>query len=96
MFDSGKHDLFIVDAALIYESGYDAHLDYVIVVTAQMKHRMERALNRQTLSREEILKRIEFQWSEEDKTNIADYVVHNDGSELELENQIDELFNTLA
>jgi len=96
VFDSGKHDLFIVDAALIYESGYDAHLDYVIVVTAQMKHRMERALNRQTLSREEILKRIEFQWSEEDKTNIADYVVHNDGSELELENQIDELFNTLA
>ena len=57
---------------------------------------MERALSRQTLSREEILKRIEFQWSEEDKTNIADYVVHNDGSEIELKNQIDELFNTLA
>ena len=93
---TGKHALFIVDAALIYESGYDAHLDYVIVVSAQLKHRMERALDRKTLSRDEILKRIEFQWPEEDKTNIADYVIHNDGTELELKNQIDELYNTLV
>ena len=57
---------------------------------------MERALDRKTLSRDEILKRIEFQWPEEDKTNIADYVIHNDGTELELKNQIDELYNTLV
>ena len=93
---AGKHELFIVDAALIYESGYDAHLDYVIVISAQLKHRMERALDRKTLSRDEILKRIEFQWPEEDKTNIADYVIHNDGTELELKNQIDELYNSLV
>ena len=96
ILDQNKHELFIVDAALIYESGYDAHLDYVIVISAQLKHRMERALDRKTLSRDEILKRIEFQWPEEDKTNIADYVIHNDGTELELKNQIDELYNTLV
>ena len=28
----GKHGIFIVDGALIFESGYDVHLDYVIVV----------------------------------------------------------------
>ncbi|GIS36265.1 MAG: hypothetical protein Ct9H90mP7_2730 [Candidatus Neomarinimicrobiota bacterium] len=38
---ANQYSLFIVDAALIYESGYDAHLDYVIVITAQLKHRME-------------------------------------------------------
>ena len=75
ILDAGKHELFIVDAALIYESGYDAHLDYVIVVTAQLKHRMERALNRNTLTREEILKRIDFQWPEEDKISLADFVI---------------------
>ena len=96
ILDTGKHKLFIVDAALIYESGYDAHLDYVIVISAQLKHRMERALDRKTLSRDEILKRIEFQWPEEDKTNIADYVIHNDGTEIELKNQIDELYKTLV
>jgi len=96
ILDQNNHELFIVDAALIYESGYDAHLDYVIVVTAQLKHRMERALNRNTLTREEILKRIEFQWPEEDKTSLADFVVHNDGTEAELNDQIVELFKKLV
>ena len=96
ILDQNNHQLFIVDAALIYESGYDAHLDYVIVVTAQLKHRMERALNRNTLTRDEILKRIEFQWPEEDKTSLADFVIHNDGSEAELNDQIVELFKKLV
>ena len=96
ILDQNNHKLFIVDAALIYESGYDAHLDYVIVVTAQLKHRMERALNRNTLTRDEILKRIEFQWPEEDKTSLADFVIHNDGTEAELNNQIVELFKKLV
>ena len=96
ILDQNNHKLFIVDAALIYESGYDAHLDYVIVVTAQLKHRMERALNRNTLTREEILKRIEFQWPEEDKTGLADFVIHNDGTEAELNDQIVELFKKLV
>ena len=91
----GKHDIFIVDGALIFESGYDVHLDYVIVVTAQLKHRMERALGRETLSREQILKRIEFQWPEEEKVNLADFVVHNDGTEEEFHKNIEELIKKL-
>ena len=91
----GKHDIFIVDGALIFESGYDVHLDYVIVVTAQLKHRMERALGRETLSREEILKRIEFQWPEKEKVNLADFVVHNDGTEKELHKKIEGLVKKL-
>ena len=59
--DGGKHDIFVVDAALIYESGADTHMDYVIVITALIKTRMERALARETLSREEILKRMDLQ-----------------------------------
>tara|TARA_Y100000758_G_scaffold108631_1_gene76082 strand:- start:209 stop:802 length:594 start_codon:yes stop_codon:yes gene_type:complete len=91
----GKHDIFIVDGALIFESGYDVHLDYVIVVTAQLKNRMERALGRETLSREEILKRIEFQWPEKEKVNLADFVIHNDGTEKELHKNIEGLVKKL-
>ena len=63
----GKFEIFIIDGALIFESGYDVHMDYIVVVTALLKNRMERALARQTLSREDILKRIELQWPEEEK-----------------------------
>lgn len=96
VLQEGKYGLFIVDGALIFESGYDAHLDYVIVVTAQLKHRMERALGRETLSRDEILKRIEFQWPEEEKVNLADFVIHNDGTEDELIKNVESLIEKLT
>jgi dephospho-CoA kinase len=96
VFNNKKHGVFIVDAALIYETGFDAHLDYVIVVTAHLKNRMERALGRETLSREEILKRVGFQWPEEEKVNMADFVVHNDGTEVEFKKNIESLIKKLT
>ena len=96
VFNDKKHGVFIVDAALIYETGFDAHLDYVIVVTAHLKNRMERALGRETLSREEILKRVGFQWPEEEKVNMADFVVHNDGAEAELQKNIESIIKKLT
>ena len=95
VLSDGKHNVFIIDAAMIYESGYDIHLDYVIVITAQLKNRMERALARNTLTREEILKRMEFQWTEEEKVNMADFVIHNDGTKKELNNNIKSLMKKL-
>ena len=95
ILSDGKHAVFIIDAAMIYESGYDIHLDYIIVITAQLKNRMERALARKTLTREEILKRIEFQWPEEEKVGMADFVIHNDDSEKELNDNIKSLIKKL-
>ena len=94
--DNGKHDIFVVDAALVYESGADTHMDYVIVITALIKTRMERALARETLSREEILKRMDLQWSEEEKVALADFVIHNDGPEKELIKNITDIYKELV
>ena len=94
--DGEKHDIFVVDAALIYESGADTHMDYVIVITALIKTRMERALARETLSREEILKRMDLQWSEEEKIALADFVIHNDGPEKELIKNITDIYKELV
>ncbi len=94
--DNGKHDIFVVDAALVYESGADTHMDYVIVITALIKTRMERALARETLSREEILKRVDLQWPEEEKVALADFVIHNDGPEKELIKNITDIYKELV
>ena len=94
--EKGTHDIFVVDAALIYESGADTHMDYVIVITALLKVRMERALQRETLTRDEILKRIDLQWPEEEKIALADFVIHNDGTEEELRGSITDIYNQLV
>ena len=96
VLEKGKNDIFVIDAALIYESGADTHMDYVIVITALLKIRMERALQRETLSRDEILKRIDLQWPEEEKIALADFVIHNDSTEKELLNSIADIYNKLV
>ncbi len=91
-----KHSIFIVDGAMIFESGYDQHLDYVIVITAMLKNRMVRSTSRGTLTRQQILQRMEFQWSEEVKTGLADFVIHNDGTEDDLKKEITGVFQKIT
>jgi dephospho-CoA kinase len=96
VLEKSAYDFFVVDAALIYESGADTHMDYVIVITAFLKVRMERALQRETLTRDEILKRMDLQWPEEEKIALADFVIHNDSTEEEFRNSITDIYNQLV
>lgn len=93
---TNKYPLFVVDGAVIFESGFDQHLDYVIVVVAQLKNKLSRALERGTLTRDQIIKRMDLQWSDDEKTGMADFVVHNDGGENELKEQIGEIYSHLV
>ena len=96
VLEKGTYDIFVIDAALIYESGADTHMDYIIVITALLKGRMERALQRETLTRNEILKRIDLQWPEEEKIALADFVIHNDNTEEEFRDSITDIYNQLV
>ena len=91
----GKHDNFIVDAALIYESGADTHMDYVIVVTSHLNLRIERVLQRGDLTREEFLKRVDLQWPDEDKTNMADFIIKNNSSKENLVKETNRVYYTI-
>ena len=86
--NQNKHASFIVDGALIFESGMDQHLDLVLLIASSLKFRIERALNRGTLSREDIIRRNELQWTDEDKATSADYTIYNNGTEKELQDKI--------
>ena len=66
-----KHNCFVVDAALIYESGADTHMDYVIVITSLLRYRTERVMSRNNMTRDDFLKRVSLQWSDEDKEHMA-------------------------
>ena len=91
-----KASFFMVDGALIYESELDRNLDYIIVVTAKLSIRMERALKKGILPRKDILRRIDLQWPCETKVRMADFVIHNDTTEKDLQSQVKEIFNRLV
>ena len=95
ILELGKHEIFIVDAALIYESGADTHMDYVIVVTSHLKIRTERVMKRGIINRDDFLKRVELQWPEKDKIDMADFIIHNNGSMNNLNQEAKNVYNQL-
>ena len=92
---TGKHDVFVVDAALIYESGAFTHMDYVIVVTSHLKIRTERVMTRGGLTRDQFFQRLELQWPDEDKVHMADFVIYNNGTIDQLEVEAKTIYDQL-
>ncbi|MEN3038952.1 MAG: dephospho-CoA kinase [Candidatus Kryptonium sp.] len=71
------HSFVIVEAALIFESGFDRELDYVIVVDADEEIKIKRIIERDNCSREEVLKRMKAQMNPTKKRKLADIVIQN-------------------
>jgi len=67
------------EAALLFESGSYKKLDYTILVTAPADIRITRVMQRDTITREEVLDRINKQLPDEEKQKLADFTIVNDG-----------------
>lgn len=85
--------LAIVEAALIYEAGFDRFLDAVVVVDAGEEARIDRAAKRDGLSRTSVLERMNSQMDPLAKLKKADYIIHNDGTTEELEQKVKFLYS---
>lgn len=72
----------IHEAALIFEAGVSERLDYVIGVTAPQVLRIKRVMDRDKVTREEVLKRISRQIEEDIKMKLCDFVIDNDEQKL--------------
>jgi len=87
--------LLVKEAAILFESGGARGLDAIVVVTAELPQRIERAVKKGMGTPEEIMQRIARQWSEEKLVEHADYVIENKGSLEELKNKCDALYKKL-
>ncbi len=82
---SSQHEnskYILEEAAILFESGANKNLDYVIVMDAPLKDRMKRISERDHLSEEMILKRIENQWPADKILGLADWIIRNDDKHL--------------
>ena len=68
----------IKEAALIFESGSQDQLDYIIGVSAPVPLRMLRAMKRDGSTRDQVLARMNKQIQEVIKMRLCDFVIHND------------------
>lgn len=72
----------IKEAALMFESGSAAQLDYIIGVQAPVSERIKRVMDRDNVSREQVLARMSRQINETIKMKLCNFVVVNDEQQL--------------
>ncbi len=86
-------DLVFNEAAILFETGAYLLFDATILIMAPLETRIERVQKRDSLSREEVLKRIANQWTDTQKMALTPYHIVNDGRPLLI--QLEELIAEL-
>lgn len=70
------------EAALFFEAGSAGGLDHIIGVYTPKALRMQRTMQRDNITREEVEKRMKNQLNEELKMRLCDSVIYNDEQQL--------------
>ena len=90
-----KNSPFVVkEAAILFESGSYKYCDTIITVTAPLETRLQRVMKRDKTDRESVLKRIENQWTDEQRIAKSNYVIHNLSVES-TKKQVDEILKKM-
>lgn len=65
-----------LESAILYESGFNEYVDYVLFVDAPKEIRLDRAMQRDTVSAERIKARMQMQYPELHR-KLADFIIDN-------------------
>ena len=80
-----KTNIVFIETALVFEAGIEDFFDYIILVFAEEKIRIERTLAREKISEAEIRNRMKFQTPDEEKREHVDFVIENNSTTDDLE-----------
>lgn len=72
----------LYEAAIMYESGYYRLMDANILVTAPVEVRIQRVIERDRVTREQVVARMRNQRVDQEDCSWADFIIRNDGSDF--------------
>lgn len=85
----------IKEAAILFESGSYKDCDFVITIVAPLELRIQRVMKRDLVSREDVLKRINNQWTDIKRKENSHFVIENtDISKARI--QVNEILKKIA
>lgn len=87
--------IFVIkETAILFETQGHVSCDFVITVTAPIEVRVRRVKDRDQSSEEEIKKRINSQYTDEQRIKLSDFVIENDNLESTKE-QVIKIYNEI-
>lgn len=87
-------NIVLVESAILIDSGFDDVCDKIVVVDAPIDLRLERVMQRDATTREQVLKRIGNQMNNEKMLIRADYVIVNNGT-ADIASQVDSILGSI-
>jgi dephospho-CoA kinase len=92
--DFEESGMLWMESAIMYESGINRLVDRVVVVTAPEEVRLQRIMQRDSISRQQAQQWIGRQWPQKIVRTLANYEIVNDGI-ADIDTQIDRLLTTM-
>lgn len=92
---SQKSPYIIKEAAILIESGSYKDCDLIIAVVANQEIRITRTIERDQLTREQILTRINNQLTDEERMTYADFIIDNSQDLSYLYQQVERIVNKI-
>ncbi|MCD7747785.1 MAG: dephospho-CoA kinase [Firmicutes bacterium] len=86
----------VVDAPLLFESGFDALCDYKISVIASDKYYVPRIMSRDGIDEAAARERLMSQTDEDRLREMSDYVIENDGGTDELYSHVKAIYEKIT
>lgn len=91
-----EYDIIFIDAPLLFEAGVDQLTDFVWMVSAEDEIRISRVMERDQVSRDDVLQRIANQMDNDEKIRRSHEVIDNSKGRKELYQQVNVLLEKYA
>lgn len=84
----------IKESAILFENGIYGDCKKIILITAPKEERIKRVMNRDKVSRKDVLLRMKNQWTDREKKKLSDFIIRNTSIDKTLV-QVNKIHNLL-
>ncbi|MFO7850883.1 MAG: dephospho-CoA kinase [Bacteroidota bacterium] len=72
-----QSDYVIFESAILFEAEAEEHVDKILAVVAPLEERVQRVMERNKMSRQQVMERVQNQISDEEMIKRSDYQINN-------------------
>ena len=95
-YKAGNNEMAFIDAPVLFESGFDKLCSVIVCVVADKDIRINRIIERDRISRDAAIKRINSQIDDKKLIELSDFCIYNNGSIDELNKNVEEIINLIT
>ena len=95
IFSNKSAEIVVKEAAILIESGSHEEMDLIVLVVSKKENRIQRVIKRDNSDIKKVHQRIDQQMKDEYKSKYADFIISNDGTIDELEENVKKILKII-